>query len=300
MATLQDVIKNNLQISYDDPATSYLTQDQQLCREIQQILLDNKFYNYKVDGFYGKITREALRDFKEAYALTGGDILGPTTAEFLLRLDKLKPGDGNDFSTKQGTQRTIIRECKRHGLTLNSQIAYVLATVEHETANTFKPVREAYWLSEEWRRRNLSRYYPYYGRGYVQITWRANYQAYGDILGVDLVSNPDRVMEPNIALFILVDGMTKGRFTGKKLGTYVNGSKTDFTNARQVVNDRDKAEHIAGLARSWQAKISSLESVPLESISLEGTSAVEQLETPDKSLKLDAIEELVLKQVMSS
>jgi hypothetical protein len=300
MATLQDVIKNNLKISYDDIATSYLVQDQQLCKEIQQILFDNKFYNYKVDGFYGKITREALRDFKEAYALTGGDVLGPTTAEFLLRLDQLKPEDGvNDFTTKQGTQRAIIRECKRHGLTLNSQIAYVLATVEHETANTFKPVREAFWLSEDWRRRNL-RYYPYYGRGYVQLTWDYNYQAYSDILGVNLVSNPDKVMEPNIALFILVHGMTKGRFTGKKLGTFVNGSKTDFYNARSVVNDHDKAEHIAGLARAWQSKIGSLESVSLESLSNEGISAIDPLETADKSWKLDPIEELVLKKIMSS
>ncbi|MGK7929645.1 MAG: glycoside hydrolase family 19 protein, partial [Spirulina sp.] len=207
------------------------------------------------------------------------------TAEFLLRLGTIKPTDQYDFSTKQGTQRAIIRECKRHGLTLNSQIAYVLATVEHETNNTFKPVREAYWLSEDWRRRNL-RYYPYYGRGYVQLTWKFNYQTYSDILGIDLVNNPDRVMKPNIAVFILVDGMARGKFTGKKLGTYVNGNRTNFDEARVVVNDRDKAKHIAELAINWQSRMRSLESVAIE-------------ETLGED-QLDEIDELVWKTLSSS
>ena len=34
------------------------------------------------------------------------------------------------------------------------QQAYALATARHETNATFAPVREAYWLSEEWRRVN--------------------------------------------------------------------------------------------------------------------------------------------------
>jgi hypothetical protein len=170
-----------------------------------------------------------------------------------------------------------------------------LATVQHETNDTFKPVREAYWLSEEWRRRNLTRYYPYYGRGYVQLTWDFNYKQYGDILGINLLDNPDRVMDPNIALFILVDGMTKGRFTSRKLGTYVNGGKTDFIGARDVVNPGDVRALIAEYAENWQRQISSLESVPLEE-----TIGIGLQESTDMSLKLDPIEELMLKKIMSS
>jgi len=296
MVTLQDFIKNNMRIDYGDVETSYLIQDKQLCKEIQQILANNKFYNYDVEGLYGKITREALRDFKEAYALSGGDILGSTTADFLLRLDTLKLENEKlaTSSSKKDVQSAIVQECKRQGLTLSSQIAYVLATVQHETNNTFKPVREAYWLNEEWRRKNL-RYYPYYGRGYVQLTWDYNYKKYGDILGINLLDNPDKVMDPNLALFILVDGMSKGRFTSRKLGTYVNGSKTDFIGARDVVNPGDKPRLIADYAEDWQRQISSL-----ESISLEETPEIDLLESSDLSLKLDPIGELVLKQIMSS
>ena len=73
------------------------------------------------------------------------------------------------------------------------QWAYIFATVFHETNATFLPVREAYWMSEDWRKRNF-RYYPYYGRGFVQITWEANYLTYKKLLGIDLVKNPDSEM----------------------------------------------------------------------------------------------------------
>lgn len=263
MTTLRQVVQNNLSIPYDNIATSPLAQDQQLCKEIQQILHENNFYHYAVDGLYGTLTREALRDFKENYALAGGDVLGPTTAEFLLRIDRPNSDNNYDFTTTQGTQKAIFSECRKHGLTLHTQIAYVLATVEHETANTFKPVREAFWLTEDWRRRNLP-YYPYYGRGYVQLTHKSNYQKYSNILRMDLVNNPDLVMQPKNALFILVDGMAKGRFTSKRLGQYVNGNQTDFVRARRVVNGDDRAHHIANLAQNWLRKMSSLESIAAE------------------------------------
>jgi hypothetical protein len=57
----------------------------------------------------------------------------------------------------------------QHGIGLSVQIAYVLATVEWETAKTFKPVKEAFWKDEQWRRTNLG-YHPNNGRGYGQLT----------------------------------------------------------------------------------------------------------------------------------
>lgn len=77
-----------------------------------------------------------------------------------------------------------------------------IATVAIETAHTFLPVREAYWLddrygyewAEDWRRRNL-RYWPYYGRGLIQLTWQSNYQYYGWMIGVpNLADFPDKAL----------------------------------------------------------------------------------------------------------
>jgi len=315
MTTLKQIIQSNSSIPYEDIATSPLAQDRQLCTEIQEILSESNFYHSKIDGLYGKLTREALRDFKEAYVLTGGDVIGPTTAEFLLRTNQSNSAGNYDFSTKQGTQKAIFSECRKKGLTLNYQIAYVLATVEHETAKTFQPVREAFWLTEDWRRKNL-KYYPYYGRGYVQITHDYNYQKYSNILGADLLRSPDLVMQPKNALFILIDGMAKGRFTGKRLGEYVNGSQTDFLRARRVVNGNDKAHHIANLAESWLGKMSSLESIATEFTSSDIQSFIPHIRngisrddydlervnssSVDEPLRISAEQLLMFKQAMSS
>ena len=155
-----------------------------------------------------------------------------------------------DFSTPESTRDAIRYECVAQGLTLSAQIAYVLATVEHEANDTWKPVREAYWKSEDWRKRNL-RYWPYYGRGYVQITWEENYKKFSDILGFDLVKEPDLALDPAFALTILVYGFKHGSFTGKKLEDYVRERHVDFRNARRCINGLDKANLIALLAEKW-------------------------------------------------
>lgn len=147
----------------------------------------------------------------------------------------------------------IIKTGKKYGL-LRNQLAYVLATTEWETNKTFEPVREAYWLSEDWRKKNL-RYYPWYGRGFVQLTWEANYVKAGKRLGIDLTSNPDKAMDPEISAEILVVGMQEGWFTGKKLSDYITLQKSDFLNARRIVNGMDKAKEIEALAKKYDKEL---------------------------------------------
>ena len=149
---------------------------------------------------------------------------------------------------------SIRESANSFGLTLKAQHAYIIATVQWETANTFKPVKEAYWLNESWRKDNL-RYFPFYGRGYVQLTWEFNYRAYGYILGLDLVKNPDLALKPEIAMFILCHGFKQGTFTGRKLEDYVRRNKTDFLNARRCINGTDKQQQIARLAHRYLAQL---------------------------------------------
>lgn len=150
-------------------------------------------------------------------------------------------------------KQLIINTCKEYGL-LRNQAAYILATTEWETNRTFEPVKEAYWLSEDWRKKNL-RYYPWYGRGFVQLTWEENYKKAGTKIGVNLIANPDAAMEPNNAAKILVLGMKEGWFTGKKLSDYITLRVSDFLNARRIVNGLDKAKEIETLARKYDKEL---------------------------------------------
>ncbi len=149
----------------------------------------------------------------------------------------------------------IVSTCKAYGL-LRNQAAYVLATADHETNATFMPVREAYWVknAEQWRKRNL-RYYPWYGRGFVQLTWEANYKKAGDKIGVDLIKDPDAAMQPDHAAKILVLGMVEGWFTGKKLSDYITLKTSEFVSARRIINGTDKDDEIAALAIKYDAEL---------------------------------------------
>ena len=224
-------------------------------KELQTALSHLGYPVGEIDGLLGPKTRNAWAEFKTDVFPGNPDLIGIDSVGKLQEgLDEIGERKTNDFSTKQGTIEAVKSECKAQGIGLNTQIAYILATVEWETAQTFKPVREAFWLTEDWRRQNL-RYYPYYGRGYVQLTWRTNYAKYSQILGVDLVNNPDLAMDNNIALFILVHGFKTGSFSGRKITDFINRNQTDFVNARRCINGRDRAHDIAQLAEKYLQNI---------------------------------------------
>lgn len=116
-------------------------------------------------------------------------------------------------------------------------------------------MREAYYLGEAGNKAETYRqtlpYYPYYGRGYVQLTWKRNYEFYGLLLERDLLTQPEQALDPMVSLFILVHGFKTGAFTGHSLTEFVHAGGQDFVNARRCINGLDKAEPIAGLARNF-------------------------------------------------
>lgn len=154
---------------------------------------------------------------------------------------------------KLGDTRLIIESCRKYGL-LRNQAAYVLATAFHETAHTMKPVREM--GGEKYLKSKT--YYPYVGMGYVQLTWKRNYEKAGKKLGVDFLSNPKLLLKPEYAAPILVIGSKEGWFAGDKvgphtLGRYITLERSDFVGARRIINGTDKATLIANHAIEYDA-----------------------------------------------
>jgi hypothetical protein len=153
-----------------------------------------------------------------------------------------------------GDTQLIIREAIKHGLSLH-ETAYVLATAYHETAHTMKPVRE--YGGEKYLKNK--KYYPYVGMGYVQLTWKRNYELASKKFGVDFVANPKLLLEPKYAAPILVVGMKEGWFTAKSLKDYIDSvdepDKEDlreFANARRIINGVDKQVEIGKIALEYE------------------------------------------------
>lgn len=138
-------------------------------------------------------------------------------------------------------------------------LAYTLATAKHETAD-FKYMREIWGptpaqLRYEGRK-DLGNTVKgdgkrFMGRGFVQVTGRRNYADWSKRLGLDLLSKPSLAEGLDVASRIIVEGMLKGTFTGKKLADFPN----DFVESRRVVNGTDRAVMIAGYAYQFQTAL---------------------------------------------
>jgi hypothetical protein len=123
----------------------------------------------------------------------------------------------------------------------DDELAYVMATVVHETGFEMQPIRER--GGQKYLRSKP--YFPFYGRGLVQITWERNYNLFG-------VTPPDQALEWPVALDICFRGMISGMFTGKKLADYIGNGRCDYIGARRIINGTDRARLVAGYARSFQ------------------------------------------------
>jgi hypothetical protein len=73
----------------------------------------------------------------------------------------------------------------------------------------------------------------------------------GTKLGFPLAFEPELALDWGIARKIAREGMLGGWFTGKRLSDYITKSKTDFVNARRIINGTDRAEQIAGYAEEF-------------------------------------------------
>lgn len=130
----------------------------------------------------------------------------------------------------------VLAAMKKYDISDNMVLIGLLATIRIETGG-FKPVHEwggeSYWKRYE-ERADLGNVNPgdgikYHGRGYIQLTGRANYSTYGKKLGVDLEGNPDLAMDPEISAQVLACYF-------KERGVATAAREGDWRRVRKLVN----------------------------------------------------------------
>lgn len=185
--------------------------------------------------------------------LRAGELLGPT----------LSPEEVSGCEA-------ILAACEGWPL---SWAAYGLGTAYLETAHSMQPIKEFGGEAYFWRRYDIGGARPdkarelgnldpgdgarYAGRGYVQLTGKANYRK-ASVIGEDLVGRPDLALRPDVAARIMRRGMEEGWFTGRRLINYlpyVPAKSAQFFDARRIINGLDRAQDIADHALAFQSAL---------------------------------------------
>jgi hypothetical protein len=143
----------------------------------------------------------------------------------------LIPGKVVKFDGAKQLMCAVVYNSKKAGLSLAEQWAYIMATAQHESGTKFTLGIEGWnrlarrytglFLAGAYNKidealRLHTRYYPYVGRGFVQLTWAKNYAALQEELHCPFMAAPQLALRPDIALYALVKGMASGQYDSSK------------------------------------------------------------------------------------
>lgn len=135
-------------------------------------------------------------------------------------------------------QDAILNEWTKQDL---RWLAYMLATVYHETAKKMWPIEEyGKGSGKPYGVKDKETGQAYYGRGFIQLTWRDNYSYATKALDLkgddDLEWHAAKALDLEVATEVMFRGMSEGWFTGNMLGDFFNANVNEPVNARSIIN----------------------------------------------------------------
>lgn len=140
----------------------------------------------------------------------------------------------------------IAQALQNEGILDSNVLAYALATVEHETDETFEPIGEIQGTLNA-RRLGYEGGANYFGRGFIQITHLRNYRLIGERIGMgdQLVKNPNLASDPRIAAKVLA-----AFFKDNNVANLA--SRGNFVAARVPINPDYNCYSVANLAMKYE------------------------------------------------
>ena len=223
---------------------------------LQQQLRQRGFNPGQIDGKFGAPTEVAVQAFQQSVGLEADGVAGPNTIA-ALKMPSITSNvtAENVIPLFPGTPPVNIRFHLPFVLEslLNAQIAdkdmvlMALATIRAE-ASSFQPIDESQSsfntlpggppFARYDNRADIGNQGPpdgalFKGRGFVQLTGRANYTHFSNLLGLgtQLVDNPDLANDPDIAARLLA-AFLKGKESRIRSALAAN----DLATARKLVN----------------------------------------------------------------
>lgn len=216
-----------------------------------------------VDGLWGELSSAGYARFAKGFSFPIASIT-PKAAEILIEC-KAIPGFDRQRESVLPELAVKVMGCTLQEATIN--LPYItkslatrhildrltliaaLGTIKVETSG-FAPIPEYgddnYFYDSYENRDDLGNTQPgdgilYKGRGFVQITGRANYEYYGQKLGINLIEDPDLALQAETASEILAE-----YFVDRQVSQTANTD--DWEQVRRLVNGG-----LNGWDEFWQA-----------------------------------------------
>lgn len=218
---LQDIYKDRTTVDLEELKT-----DRELALQVQ-----TRLYTLglpaRVDGFWGAISTACYERFAKGFNYAG-NVITPEAAEDLIECKTL-PGFDRQRESVLPELAVSVMGCKleeavknlpcitealaKRNILNRLNLIAVLGTIKVETGG-FSPISEYggndYFYSLYEGREDLGNTQKgdgawYKGRGFVQITGRANYADFGSKLDIPLEQHPDLALRPDIAAEILAE-----------------------------------------------------------------------------------------------
>jgi putative chitinase len=201
---------------------------------LQDRLRERGFHPGPTNGAFDRSTQAAVIAFQRSQGLLDDGVVGPRTAAALgldnpPEIPEVIPGVTVEIVSRmfpatpveniRQNLPVVLEALVEPQLTEKTMVLMALATIRAET-ESFRPIDEGqsrfntspgghpFDLYDH--RQDLGNQGPpdgerFRGRGFIQLTGRANYQTHGAAIGLgdDLVQNPERANDPRIAAQLL-------------------------------------------------------------------------------------------------